>query len=606
MRAIQMDLARQPETLENIKKSIDFYSKCSYNFLVLYLEGRIRTKTFHALPENMSYSGEEMREIVDYAGEKGMEVIPVVSFFGHAEHFLESPGMEKFAELRGGIPGRFGSRQHVFCPSAPGVLDFIESYAREVAAIFPSPYFHVGFDEAWDIGYCELCRERMEKEGQSGIFAAHLDAIYKIMKKLGKTMLIWDDLFDIYPEALETTPRDVILCSWHYDALVEKPYGHCGGPRRDDFAKYDKMGFRYLFAPACFSFRNIETFTKYASSAKNILGGLLTVWECPNACDRMPIAYAGNLWSKGEYTPEDAIRETTPLTKEEEFAMVTFFLQDRLGKIPNTLSSYLGGPLNLTEYYRKKAGIAALGILKDHIHTPDSPLEELSIYIESEQIYFALRELLPALLEWEEPNDITEELARIRQRVAAINDRRKAIESRLRPGRESRKNDRVFDQILEFIDSIPNKGPLDNSILRVRYSRPGTPFRFYVRYKDSLNYEEIPGANATGNGKFPGEYFMHTPFDSGGRIPESLRIDFPKGNVGAKIMYAELENSQGRFVPAGIINIEGAVSHPEALLNDGRDTAFFGDGEVQAYRKLREPQYSKNLSSVELLLKKEV
>ena len=150
IRAVQMDLARQPETVVFIKSSIDFFHQCGYNYLVLYLEGRIRTKSFHSLPENESYSPDEIRDIVGYAQKYGIETIPVVSVFGHADLFLEQPENESCAELRGGIRGRFGTYNHVFCPTQPETLNFIERYLTEVAELFPSRYFHVGFDEAWE------------------------------------------------------------------------------------------------------------------------------------------------------------------------------------------------------------------------------------------------------------------------------------------------------------------------------------------------------------------------------------------------------------------------------------------------------------------------
>lgn len=96
---------------------------------------------------------------------------------------------------------------------------------------------------------------------------------------------------------------------------------------------------------------------------------------------------------------------------------------------------------------------------------------------------------------------------------------------------------------------------------------------------------------------------MSYPFEPQG-VPEALRIDFTNQYVGSRIMYAELETAEAFYQPLGIVNIEGAVSHPEALLNDGRDAAFFGDGEVQAFRKFNHQEALQMISSVELLLKK--
>ena len=98
---------------------------------------------------------------------------------------------------------------------------------------------------------------------------------------------------------------------------------------------------------------------------------------------------------------------------------------------------------------------------------------------------------------------------------------------------------------------------------------------------------------------------MSYPFEPQG-VPEALRIDFTNQYVGSRIMYAELETADAFYTPAGIINLEGAVSHPEALLCDGLDAAFFGDGVVQAFRKFNQPDSLHMVSSVEMLLKKEM
>ena len=602
IRAVQMDLARQPETVVFIKSSIDFFHQCGYNYLVLYLEGRIRTKSFHSLPENESYSPDEIRDIVGYAQKYGIETIPVVSVFGHADLFLEQPENESCAELRGGIRGRFGTYNHVFCPTQPETLNFIERYLTEVAELFPSRYFHVGFDEAWDIGYCEKCRVRLPEEGQSGIFLSHLKAVYNIVAgKLGKTMLMWDDLFDIYPDVLERIPRDIVFCSWHYETLLDRPYGHAGAPRSDLFKRYDELGFRYIFAPAAFSMRNIQTFTEYAL-AHHPFGALLTVWEAPGAHEKVAVAYAGRLWSGNPDSSMEAIlRETTPLRSEAELAMAAFFLKEHFIVVPGDMRNYFGNLLNPAEYDRFLIVRVARDLFMQYKNSGNDVLEEMMIYLDAESIYFALRQLLPRLCCPGVECDISGPLAEIKEQAADINRRRKEIEKRLRPDRMSRKDDRIFDYLEKMLTEVPVHGPVSNAVLRVRYPERVRPFQFFVRYAGSSKWSRIE-SGCTGN-RFPGERMMSYPFELQG-VPEALRIDFTDQYVGSRIMYAELETAEAFYQPLGIVNIEGAVSHPEALLNDGRDAAFFGDGEVQAFRKFNHQEALQMISSVELLLKK--
>lgn len=600
-RALQLDLARQPETVEFIKARIDFMNRFGYNRLFLYLEGRIRTKAFHSLPANLSYSEDEIKTIVEYAGSKGIETIPIVSLLGHAELFLTTPGNERYSELKQDEMGRFSRKKSMFCPSEPAALEFIGQYAAEVAALFPSEYFHAGLDESWNIGYCSKCRARLEKEGQAGIFATHINALHRIIAgKLGKKMMMWDDLFDIYPGALEATPRDVTLCAWHYEPLVEAPRGHCGGPRSDHFALYERLGFRYLFVPAGFSMRNITTFTQYAEK-HHPAGALLTLWEASDATNEPMIAYAGMLWNpefEGEATPEAALAATTPLRLSEEFAVARYFLNRRFLNLPENPLRYNLGELSEEEFSRSCVGLAALGMFSKYRNCGSDTMEEMLIFLEAESFFFELRRLIPQIYDIHQQVDLTKELAAVRERVEAINTRRKAIESRLRPDRMNRS--RFYDQIVRMVASISETGPVLNAVLRARYPDSINNFSFFVRVKGMTEYIKIESCPA---GVVNGEILAGYPFNLD-HEPEFLRIE-SSGYVGYGLKYAKIETGDARYIPAGIAAINGRVAHPEALLQDGADAAFFGDGEQSARIKFNHPIYTEFVNSVTLTLKKE-
>ena len=107
IRAVQVDLARQMETIPFLKGFIDFIAENHYNTLFLYLEWRIRTKTFD-IGKNDGYTEEELREIIEYAALRGINVIPGLATLGHAELLLRQKKYASYSELREGITGRFG------------------------------------------------------------------------------------------------------------------------------------------------------------------------------------------------------------------------------------------------------------------------------------------------------------------------------------------------------------------------------------------------------------------------------------------------------------------------------------------------------------------
>lgn len=132
-RAVQIDLARQIETVDTVKAYFDTAAAAGMNMVVLYLEDRIRTATYPYPSEAESYSPEQIRDLVAYAGERGLELVPVVSPIGHAERFLAHEELKPLAELRGNIAGRFNEagevRQYIdACPRRPETAAFMDAY----------------------------------------------------------------------------------------------------------------------------------------------------------------------------------------------------------------------------------------------------------------------------------------------------------------------------------------------------------------------------------------------------------------------------------------------------------------------------------------------
>ena len=91
IRAAQIDLARQIETVETVKAFFNVAAEAGLNTIVMYLEDRVKTATYPYSPDNESYSPEQVRELVAHAEKLGLDLIPVVSPVGHTERFLRHP-----------------------------------------------------------------------------------------------------------------------------------------------------------------------------------------------------------------------------------------------------------------------------------------------------------------------------------------------------------------------------------------------------------------------------------------------------------------------------------------------------------------------------------
>ncbi len=305
MRCLQLDLARQKETVEFVKTYADFAVQNGYNALVLYLENAVRTQDTYFFSSDDTYSAEEIIEIIAYAEGLGLDVIPALENLDHLEKFFCYPQLEDFSEIKHPSEGRgFYSfdRGSCGCITNPNLHKFMDKYVTDVCSLFHSKYVHVGLDEPFDLAVCPTCQQAAKEVGKAKLFLDHILHTHKLITSLGKTMMMWDDFFE-YADIVDQLPRDIILCNWNYVFMDDEPQGHWTNRiKKDWFKLYDQLGFQYMFctyAHRASSTYNVETFTNYASKY-NPIGAIMTTWRRSEsfyqgsyAC----IAYAGALWS---------------------------------------------------------------------------------------------------------------------------------------------------------------------------------------------------------------------------------------------------------------------------------------------------------------------
>ena len=147
------------------------------------------------------YAKEEIREIITYAKERFIEVIPEIEMPGHS-----SSAFAAYPELScsGGpfeVPTRWGIFADVYCPGNEQVYEFLKDVIDEVIELFPSKIIHIGGDEVPKIRWrsCPKCREKMKKEGISKVkdlqvlltnyFATYLES-------KGRRLMGWNQILD--------------------------------------------------------------------------------------------------------------------------------------------------------------------------------------------------------------------------------------------------------------------------------------------------------------------------------------------------------------------------------------------------------------------------
>ena len=163
------------------------------------------------------YTKDDIREIVAYAADRQMEVIPEIEMPAHTNSSLAAypelacPVVDIPITVLPGL-GVKNSRI-VYCAGNDSVFSFLEDVIDEVIELFPSKYIHLGGDEAskyyWE--KCPKCQARMKAEGIEHIEELQsyfMRRMSKYVQSKGKEVMGWDELTN------STLPDDVIIFGW--------------------------------------------------------------------------------------------------------------------------------------------------------------------------------------------------------------------------------------------------------------------------------------------------------------------------------------------------------------------------------------------------------
>ncbi len=160
------------------------------------------------IPHGGFYSQDDIREIVAYAAERHVTVIPEIELPGHSGAAIAAyPWLSCTPDEPKEVVTSWGVKKDVFCPS-PRTFKFLEDVFTEVLELFPSKYYHIGGDEcprdAWrQSEYCHHLADSLGLESVDDlqyVFVKHFDSF---LRERGKTVIGWDEILD--GSAVEST-----------------------------------------------------------------------------------------------------------------------------------------------------------------------------------------------------------------------------------------------------------------------------------------------------------------------------------------------------------------------------------------------------------------
>lgn len=596
IRALQIDLARHMETPEYICKIMDFAVKFDYNTIFLYLEDRIRTASYPYPDKRESYSPETIQKWVSYATKLNLDVIPVVSTLGHVERFLRFFEMKHLAEVKDGVKPRLGNGQDVFCPTLEDTYTFWERYLSELAEVFPSPYFHIGCDEVWNLGLCSEC-QNVIAEGKSigDIFSYHIGKINQIISNLGKQTIIWEDMLEEYPDVLNiVSAKNIILCIWQYETDVKQTSTHFGNRSNDHrMAEYDKHGVKYIIGSWTKSLLNVETLASYSANFHPV-GAVTTRWEGSFLEQEALIsAFAGRRWANISGNRKELFNNVV----EELFGIKDLiFIESmwtlactELWNLDNAPWKLLNG--NVSTYgneYRNTLKLIELNLQPWRKKINNSfginVFDDILSRIKLDQASFTIKDILQDICQnWTAGKaissklleDFHNEMELLNKLILYWNN----VYVKRRPGCSVNCGNpavdiRAFQKMAgNLIGYFTDKQPAFQGLLRVRYALPeyyGSPtVKWSALYEDELEWQEIFNANT----KLSFRDFSDRPFFNvvipiyNSAVPQRLKIEY-QGYCGIGLLYLEYFSNGKVYRPASITNISGIVKGEKYILQN--------------------------------------
>lgn len=244
---------------------------------------------------------DEVRDLVDYARQYGIDVIPEVQSLSHVEYLTIT--YPDIAESQ--TPGWAGYPD-CYCPQNERAFEVVRDLIDEVVEVFrPRQYVHIGHDEAYTMCACERCRG-LDK---ARLFADDVNRIYSHIAAKGLKVMMWDDMVNTTrhfacPAALDMIPKDIVLMNFVWYDRVEMD-------TEDILLDH---GFPVLFGNFYSS-----SFPRYhRRAAKNgILGGVVSFWaglpefKCDTSEDRLghcgkfyDLMYSAHMLWSGEHQPK--------------------------------------------------------------------------------------------------------------------------------------------------------------------------------------------------------------------------------------------------------------------------------------------------------------
>jgi len=309
-RGLMIDGCRHFMPLDVIKRNLDGMAAVKMNVMHWHLSEdqgfRVECNTFPKLHQLCSdgyyYTQAQIKEVIEYAANRGIRVVPEFDIPGHATSWLVA-----FPELASApgpytIERKWGIFDPTFNPTNEETYEFFDKFFQEMCQLFPDDYLHIGGDEnsgkQWDANLdIQAFMKANDIKDNHTLQSYFNNRILKILTKYGKKMVGWDEI--LHPGM----PKNIVIQSWRgRESLIESA--------KQGYQTMLSNGYYIdLIQPTDFHYLNDplpDDMPLTEDQKKFILGGEATMWAeyiSPETIDSRiwprTAAIAERFWSPG-------------------------------------------------------------------------------------------------------------------------------------------------------------------------------------------------------------------------------------------------------------------------------------------------------------------
>lgn len=289
-RGLMIDAARHFQPIDVIKRNLDAMASVKLNVFHWHLTDdqgfRVESKTYPKLQELASdkqyYTQEQIKDVVAYATNLGIRVVPEFDVPGHASAILTAyPELGSKDDYNYAIERYAGVFDPTLNPTKDITYTFLENLFTEITPLFPDEYFHIGGDENegkhWDenkeIQAFKVKHKLKTNHDLQTYFNIKLE---KILNKLGKKLMGWDEIMT------KDMPTSAVIHSWRGE--------NEGMEKGGSLIKAAKTGYQTVLSNGYYIDRMLSVEHHYSidpignvkltkEERKRILGGEATMWS---------------------------------------------------------------------------------------------------------------------------------------------------------------------------------------------------------------------------------------------------------------------------------------------------------------------------------------